>query len=66
MTGLGALLYCGFFGLAALWLFATSDYRTAWIGRQGHAQRPERSNSVSAATASVESSARLLTHASSK
>ena len=70
MTGLGALLYCGFFGLAALWLFATSDYRaayrTAWHGRPAHAQRPERSNSAKAATAPAESSPRLLTHASSK
>lgn len=66
MTGLGALLYCGFFGLAALWLFATSDYRAAWLGRQGQPQLPERSNSASAATASADSSPRLLTHASSK
>jgi len=70
MTGLGALLYCGFFALAALWLFATSDYRAAyraaWNGRHDHPQRPERSNSASAVTASAESSPRLLTHASSK
>ena len=66
MTGLGALLYCGFFGLAALWLFATSDYRAAWLGRQDQPQRPDRSNSASASTASVDSSPRLLTHSSSK
>ena len=64
MTGLGALLYCGFFGLAALWLFFTSDYRAAM--RTGQSQRPECSNSASAATASLESRPRLLTHASSK
>lgn len=64
MTGLGALLYCGFFGLAALWLFVTSDYRAAM--HFGQSQRPERSNSASAATASGESSPLLLTHASSK
>ena len=66
MTGLGALLYCGFFGLAALWLFATSDYRAAWLGRQDQPQRPDRSNSANAATASADSSPRLLTHSSSK
>ena len=60
MTGLGAVIYVGFFGLAALWLFATADYRV------GKAQRPERSNSASVVTAADESSPRLLTHASSK
>jgi hypothetical protein len=25
MTGLGAAIYAGFFGLAALWLFMTSE-----------------------------------------
>ena len=62
MTALGALLYCGFFGLAALWLFATSDYRAA----RAQAHAPERSNSASVATAAGESSPRLLIHASSK
>ena len=62
MTGLGALLYCGFFGLAALWLFATSDYRAAHV----QAQVPDRSNSVSASTAAGEFSLRSRTHASSK
>ena len=63
MTALGAVLYCGFFGLAALWLFATSDYRAA-MRAQGHA--PQRSNSMSVAAAAGESSPRLLIHASSK
>lgn len=54
MTGLGAAIYGGFFALAALWLFLTSDYagfrkRSArsdggsWL--QG--QAPVRSNSTS-------------------
>lgn len=65
MTGLGALLYCGFFALAALWLFATSDYRVAFnAGRQTHV--PERSNSDNAPAAAGKSSPRLLTHSSSK
>ncbi|MEZ0051375.1 hypothetical protein ABIA30_002373 [Mycobacterium sp. MAA66] len=64
MTGLGALLYGGFFGLAALWLFATSDYRPA-LRVASHGQVPERSNSASVAAASGESSPRSLTHASS-
>lgn len=65
MTGLGAVVYCGFFGLAALWLFATSDYRAAVRGAH-HAHAPERSNSVNVATAAAESKPRLFTHASSK
>lgn len=63
MTALGALLYCGFFGLAALWLFATSDYR---VTARAQAHAPQRSNSASVAAAAGESSPRLLTHASSK
>ncbi len=63
MTVLGALLYCGFFALAALWLFATSDYRAA---ARVQVQAPERSNSASVATAVGDSSPWLLTHPSSK
>jgi hypothetical protein len=43
MTGLGAAIYGGFFALAALWLFMTSD---AGSGSDDQGQRPERSNSA--------------------
>src|ERR1700704_2841368 len=46
MTGLGAAIYGGFFALAALWLFMTSD---AGSGGDDQGQRPERSNSTSTA-----------------
>ena len=46
MTGLGASIYVGFFALAALWLFLTSDGPlTGESEDQG--QQPERSNSTS-------------------
>ncbi len=46
MTGLGASIYVGFFALAALWLFLTSDGPlTEDSDDQG--QRPDRSNSTS-------------------
>ena len=46
MTGLGASIYVGFFALAALWLFLTSDGPlTRDSDDQG--QRPDRSNSTS-------------------
>jgi hypothetical protein len=44
MTGLGAALYGGFFALAALWLFMTSDAGSGSSDDQG--QAPERSNST--------------------
>jgi hypothetical protein len=63
MTGLGAAIYGGFFALAALWLFLTSDY----VGVRGDQdQDPERSNSINAAADSDGSSAWLLSHSASK
>lgn len=47
MTGLGAALYGGFFALAALWLFMTSDAGSGSSDDQG--QNPERSNSTNTA-----------------
>jgi hypothetical protein len=38
MTGLGAAIYGGFFALAALWLFVTSDY--AAFSREDQDQDP--------------------------
>ena len=41
MTGLGASIYVGFFALAALWLFLTSDGPlTGGSRRSGPAARP--------------------------
>ncbi|MDT5076553.1 MAG: hypothetical protein QOJ80_1190 [Mycobacterium sp.] len=64
MTGLGAAIYGGFFALAALWLFLTSDY--AGFNRAYQDQDPERSNSINAAAGSDESSPWLLSHSASK
>ncbi|GAY13757.1 hypothetical protein MSZK_04830 [Mycobacterium sp. shizuoka-1] len=46
MTALGAVVYGGFFLLAALWLVVTGDYDT--IDEPDQAQPQERSNSASA------------------
>lgn len=73
MTGLGAAIYGGFFALAALWLFLTSDY--AGFRRRGERseaelwdqfQAPERSNSTSSAEDADMSSEWLVSQASSK
>jgi hypothetical protein len=64
MTGLGAAIYGGFFALAALWLFLTSDY--AGTGVDAQDQRPERSNSTNTADDSEGSSPWLVSHSSSK
>lgn len=73
MTGLGAAIYGGFFALAALWLFLTSDY--AGFRRRGEQsdakmwdqlQAPERSNSTSSDEYSAVSSEWLFSHSSSK
>ena len=65
MTGLGASIYLGFFALAALWLFLTSDGPlTGQADDQG--QRPERSNSTSTSAHSDGSSPWLLSHSSQK
>ena len=60
MTTLGATIYLGFFAVAALWLFATSDE----ADDQG--QEPERSNSASTAAGPDGSSPWALTQSSSK
>ena len=64
MTGLGASIYLGFFALAALWLFLTSD--GPLTGRSGgpddHPQRPERSNSTRTSVHADGSRPWLLSH----
>lgn len=65
MTGLGASIYVGFFVLAAVWLFLTSDgplIRRA----DDQGQRPERSNSTSTDADSDGSSPWLVSHSSQK
>ena len=47
MTGLGASLYLGFFALAALWLFLTSDVPLTRRSKDQD-QRAARSNSARA------------------
>jgi hypothetical protein len=65
MTGLGAAIYGGFFALAALWLYLTSDY--AGIGkRKNQDQRPERSNSTNDWADADGSNPLLVSHSSSK
>ena len=71
MTGLGAAIYFGLFAIAALWLFATSDRfgrARGGFGSDGpdQTQRPERSNSWSAAQDADGSSPWLVSHFSSK
>lgn len=63
MTGLGAAIYGGFFGLAALWLFLTSD---AVSVRRVQTQAPDRSNSTNLVADSEESSPELVSHSSLK
>lgn len=65
MTVLGASIYVGFFILAALWLFLTSD-GPLLDGSDDHGQRPERSNSDNTEAASEESSPWLVSHSSQK
>lgn len=65
MTGLGASIYVGFFVLAAVWLFLTSDgplIRRA----DDQGQRPERSNSASTDVDPDGSSPWLVSHSSQK
>ena len=65
MTGLGAAVYCGFFGLAALWLLVTSEGPlTGEPDDQG--QRPECSNSTSTSAEPAGSSPCLASHSSQK
>jgi len=65
MTGLGASIYLGFFALAALWLFLTSDGPVTG-GSGDHGKRPERSNSTSMSAQSEGSSPWLVSHSSQK
>jgi hypothetical protein len=65
MTGLGASIYLGFFALAALWLFLTSDVP---LKRRAKAQgqAPERSNSASDRADSDGAMPWLVSHSSQK
>ncbi len=65
MTGLGASIYVGFFALAALWLFLTSDGPLAG-GSEDQGQRPDRSNSTSTSAGSDGSRPWLISHSSQK
>ena len=65
MTGLGASIYVGFFALAALWLFLTSDGPLTGDS-DGQGQRPDRSNSTSTPAAAEGSSPALSSHSSLK
>ena len=65
MTGLGASLYLGFFALAALWLYLTSDGPLT-RGSRDQSQRPDRSNSASTSADSDGSSPRLVSHSGQK
>jgi len=66
MTGLGAALYGGFFGLAALWLFLTADRGPEPDDAPDQAQRPDLSNSESASAAQVGSRSCCASQASSQ
>ena len=65
MTGLGASIYIGFFALAALWLFLTSDGPLT-RDSEDQTQQPERSNSTSTSAAVDGSSPTLVSHSSLK
>ncbi|BBY75043.1 hypothetical protein MPRF_19420 [Mycolicibacterium parafortuitum] len=65
MTGLGASIYLGFFLLAALWLFLTSDVPLTRRPKDQD-QRPDRSNSASDAADSDGSMPWLVSHSSQK
>ena len=68
MTGLGASIYVGFFVLAALWLFLTSDGPLIRRERESEDQTqwPDRSNSLSTSAAAEGSSPALSSHSSLK
>lgn len=63
MTLLGAVVYAGFFALAALWLSATNPDA---VEERAQSKRPERSNSVSVAAGPVGSSPCCATQSSQK
>ena len=64
MTTLGAVVYIGFFAVAALWLFLTSDGSVDQMDSDGHVQ--DFSKSASTAAAGAVSSPMLVTHSSRK
>ena len=66
MTGLGASIYLGFFALAALWLFLTSDGPLTGGVSGDQSQDPDRSNSTSTDADSEGSSPWLVSHSSQK
>jgi len=65
MTGLGAAVYVGFFGLAALWLLLTAERGEVPPGAD-QPKEPVRSNSTSTADALVGSSSCWASHSSQK
>jgi hypothetical protein len=65
MTTLGAMLYGGFFALAALWLFLTAD-RSEDVAADDHGQAQDLSNSTSTSAGPAGSSPCLVTHSSQK
>ena len=65
MTGLGAAIYGGFFGLAALWLLLTAE-RAELPPDADQPNEPVRSNLTSTADALVGSSSCWASHSSQK
>ena len=65
MTGLGAAIYGGFFGLAALWLLLTAD-RAEVLQEADQPNAPVRSNPTNADEALVGSSPCWATQSSQK
>lgn len=65
MTGLGAGIYLGFFALAAVWLFLTSDGPSSG-GSDDQGQRPDRSNSTRTSAGAEGSRPWLVSHSSQK
>ena len=65
MTGLGASIYLGFFALAALWLFLTSDGPLTG-GSDDQGQRPDRSNSTNTSADAEGSRPWLVSHSPQK
>jgi hypothetical protein len=66
MTGLGATLYGGFFGVAALWLFLTADRGEATKETQDQLNEPVRSNAINSSEALVGSSSCFVSQSSEK
>jgi hypothetical protein len=66
MTGLGATLYGGFFGLAALWLFLTADRGEAPQETHDQPNEPVRSNANNTSEALVGSSSCSASQSSEK